>query len=75
VVHDALARRPTRLWLEAQSHAVTFYEQFGFRKTQGPFLEHGVPFIGLTRQLRASQPRLGSRQRARPTVVDTVELL
>jgi predicted GNAT family N-acyltransferase len=52
-----------------------FYEQFGFRKTEGPFLEHGVPFIGLTRQLRASQPRFGSRQRARTTVVDTFELL
>lgn len=52
-----------------------FYEQFGFRKTEGPFLEHGVPFIGLTRHLRASQPRLGSRQRARTTVVDTFELL
>jgi predicted GNAT family N-acyltransferase len=52
-----------------------FYEQFGFRKTEGPFLEHGVPFIGLTRQLRASEPRFGSRQRARTTVVDTFELL
>jgi predicted GNAT family N-acyltransferase len=54
-----------------------FYEQFGFRKTSGPYLEHGVPFIGLTRQVRASQPRFGSRNRARAgvTMVDTFELL
>ncbi|GJH11737.1 GNAT family N-acetyltransferase [Caballeronia novacaledonica] len=32
-----------------------FYEAFGFRKTEGPFLEHGMPFIGLTRKSR--QPR------------------
>lgn len=29
-----------------------FYEQFGFRKTEGPYLDHGVPYIGLTRQQR-----------------------
>ena len=76
-VLQALAQRwPGRaVRVSAPAGLRGFYEQFGFRKTEGPFLEHGVPFIGLTRQLRASQPRLGSRQRARPTVVDTVELL
>jgi predicted GNAT family N-acyltransferase len=54
-----------------------FYEQFGFRKTEGPYLEHGVPFIGLTRQVRSSQPRFGARRRARDgeSLVDTFELL
>jgi ElaA protein len=55
----------------------TFYEQFGFRKTEGPYLEHGVPFIGLTRQVRASQARFGALRRAREGVslVNTFELL
>jgi predicted GNAT family N-acyltransferase len=54
-----------------------FYEEFGFRKTEGPYLEHGVPFIGLTRQLRGSQPRFGTRRRARDgeSVINTFELL
>jgi predicted GNAT family N-acyltransferase len=54
-----------------------FYEQFGFRKTEGPYLEHGVPFIGLTRQVRSNQPRFGARRRARDgeSLVDTFELL
>ncbi|WP_233850123.1 GNAT family N-acetyltransferase [Paraburkholderia sp. HD33-4] len=54
-----------------------FYEQFGFRKSEGPYLEHGVPFIGLTRQVRASQQRSGARRRvsAAPSFVDTFELL
>lgn len=54
-----------------------FYEQFGFRKTEGPYLEHGVPFIGLTRQVRGSQPRFGQRRRVRDgeSIVNTFELL
>lgn len=54
-----------------------FYEQFGFRKTEGPYLEHGVPFIGLTRQARSSQPRFGLLRRARDgeSLVSTFELL
>jgi len=54
-----------------------FYEQFGFRKTEGPYLEHGVPFIGLTRQVRGSQPLFGTRRRERDgaAFVNTFELL
>ncbi|SMG26147.1 GNAT family N-acetyltransferase [Paraburkholderia susongensis] len=54
-----------------------FYEQFGFRKTEGPYLEHGVAFIGLTRQGHGGQPRVNSRRRARngASFVDTFELL
>lgn len=54
-----------------------FYEQFGFRKTEGPYLAHGVPFIVLTRQLRGNPLRFGMRPRERGSVtdIDTVELL
>ncbi|CAB3665812.1 Protein ElaA [Paraburkholderia phenoliruptrix] len=54
-----------------------FYEQFGFRKTEGPYLEHGVPFIGLTRQVRGSQPlgALRRRERDRAALVNTFEML
>lgn len=54
-----------------------FYEQFGFRKTEGPYLEHGVPFIGLTRQVRGGQPVFAIRRRERGglTLVNTFELL
>jgi predicted GNAT family N-acyltransferase len=34
-----------------------FYEQFGFRKVEGPFLDHGALSVGLTcrtRNVRAS---------------------
>jgi ElaA protein len=53
-----------------------FYEQFGFRKTEGPYLEHGVPFIGLTRQVRASQPFFGARrERDGASLVNPFEML
>lgn len=54
-----------------------FYEQFGFRKTEGPFLEHGVPFIGLTRPPYGSKPLAGSQRRERNglALVNTFELL
>ncbi|SAK73819.1 ElaA family protein [Caballeronia calidae] len=37
-----------------------FYEAFGFRKTEGPFLEHGMPYIGLTRKSRQPREALGA---------------
>ena len=54
-----------------------FYEQFSFRKTEGPFLEHGVPFIGLTRSPRGAKPLSGGlrRQREGLAFVNTFELL
>jgi ElaA protein len=54
-----------------------FYEQFGFRKTEGPFLEHGVPFIGLTCQLRGARTAFGNwrRERNAAPVASTFELL
>ncbi|SEA82727.1 Predicted N-acyltransferase, GNAT family [Paraburkholderia sartisoli] len=55
-----------------------FYEQFGFRKTDGPFLDHGTPFIGLRRQPRGGgQPVFSGlrRERGGLSVVSTFELL
>jgi predicted GNAT family N-acyltransferase len=54
-----------------------FYEQFGFRKTEGPYLERGMPFIGLARQVHGSQPLLAMRRRERDRValVNTFEML
>ncbi|KXU91114.1 GNAT family acetyltransferase [Paraburkholderia monticola] len=78
-VLDAIAERwPGRATrVSAPLELRGFYEQFGFRKTEGPYLEHGVPFIGLTRQVRGAQARFGPRRREREGVsfVDTFELL
>lgn len=54
-----------------------FYEQFGFRKVEGPFLEHGVPFIGLVRQTRDEHGMFASRRRERSSLstANTFELL
>src|ERR1700761_6762977 len=54
-----------------------FYAQFGFRQTEGPFLEYGVPFIGLTWNSRVGVPRFGGfrRERAGLAFVNTYELL
>jgi ElaA protein len=54
-----------------------FYEQFGFRKTEGPFLEHGSPYIGLTYSQRHAQAYSSEARRARQglSLVSTFELL
>jgi predicted GNAT family N-acyltransferase len=54
-----------------------FYEAFGFRKTEGPFLDHGMPFIGLTRKSRQSRDTAGpaKSQGVRAGAFDTFELL
>jgi predicted GNAT family N-acyltransferase len=31
-----------------------FYERFGFRKVDGPFLEHGMPYIGMVHSTRGA---------------------
>ncbi|WP_323122766.1 GNAT family N-acetyltransferase [Burkholderia alba] len=33
----------------APAHHEAFYNRFGFRKVDGPFLEHGAPYIGMVR--------------------------
>ncbi|CAG9250601.1 GNAT family N-acetyltransferase [Paraburkholderia unamae] len=54
-----------------------FYEQFGFRKAEGPFLEHGVPFIGLVRHMRGEHGVFTARRRERGALAaaSTFELL
>ncbi|WP_322042731.1 GNAT family N-acetyltransferase [Paraburkholderia sp. J67] len=53
----------------------SFYEQFGFRKTEGPFLEYGVAYIGLTRRQRGAQVSSGSARNHGLSLVSTYELL
>jgi ElaA protein len=35
-----------------------FYERFGFRRTEGPYLERGTAFIGLARETREGKSRI-----------------
>jgi predicted GNAT family N-acyltransferase len=48
-----------------------FYEQFGFRKTEGLLQEHGTSFIGLTCQTRKIRGLSGKRF-GEPVVTDAV---
>jgi predicted GNAT family N-acyltransferase len=54
-----------------------FYEAFGFRKTEGPFLEHGMPYIGLTRKGRQTREASASKlqRTGADAFADTYELL
>ncbi|WP_244846562.1 MULTISPECIES: GNAT family N-acetyltransferase [unclassified Caballeronia] len=54
-----------------------FYEAFGFRKTEGPFLEHGMPYIGLTRKSRTARETSASKsqQAGANAFANTYELL
>jgi ElaA protein len=78
VLKSAAERWPGRvLRVTAPVSLRGFYEQFGFRKTEGPFLEHGIPFIGLTCQVRSSHGIFGGWRRERSTlaIASTFELL
>jgi ElaA protein len=54
-----------------------FYERFGFRKSEGPFLDHGTAFIVLTRRPHEGRPPRESvrHERAGLALVNTYELL
>lgn len=52
-----------------------FYEQFGFRKTEGPFLEFGVAYIGLTRRERGGRASTSGVRSSGLSLVNTYELL
>lgn len=41
---------PKKLYLEAQSYAIGFYEKAGFRVTSAEFLEDGIPHVQMTRK-------------------------
>lgn len=55
----ACERGCTEAVLNAQTHAVPFYERFGFRRTGKEFLDAGIPHYRMTRGLDAArqQPR------------------
>jgi ElaA protein len=53
----ARARWPERaVRISTSLDQKTFYESFGFRKTVGPFFEHGTPCIGMIRRETAAVP-------------------
>ncbi len=49
----------TSLRTHSAIHRESFYKRFGFRKVDGPFLQHGMPFIGMIR------PGIGTQKSAR----------
>ena len=44
-------------------HRESFYKRFGFRKVDGPFLQHGMPFIGMIRPGMDTQKMSNDRLR------------
>jgi ElaA protein len=55
-----------------------FYERFGFKKAEGPYLEHGIRYIGMV--WRAPRPalrpfRLGWAERAQPRSTDVIDVI
>jgi predicted GNAT family N-acyltransferase len=69
LIHQALslARQhwpsaPIRI--HAPKYHEAFYERFGFRKADGPFLEHGMPYIGMVFSPRAAAKTLRGLLRA-----------
>lgn len=77
-LHDICKRWPGRaVRVTAQVGLRGFYEQFGFRKTDGPFLDHGTPYIGLRWQPRTGSQSLFAaqwREREDATPINTFEL-
>jgi ElaA protein len=47
VSHDRWPHAPVRT--HSPVHRESFYKRLGFRKIDGPFLQHGMPFIGMIR--------------------------
>jgi predicted GNAT family N-acyltransferase len=43
--HERWPQAPVRT--HSPVHREAFYKRFGFRKVDGPFLQHGMPFIGM----------------------------
>lgn len=63
VLAAAQARWPDApVRLHAPAHHKAFYNRFGFRKADGPFLDNGVPYIGMIRPVGGvSRPAHGRR--------------
>lgn len=51
--HERWPQAPVRT--HSPVHRETFYKRFGFRKADGPFLQHGMPFIGMIRPATDTQ--------------------
>lgn len=43
---------PARIYIEAQTYAVGFYEREGFRVCSGEFLEDGIPHVGMIKEMK-----------------------
>lgn len=44
-IETAKQKRASKIYIEAQTYAVGFYEREGFRVTSGEFLEDGIPHV------------------------------
>jgi ElaA protein len=78
VLNAAAARWPgCVVRVMAPSSQRDFYEQFGFRTTEGPLIEHGIPFIGLTCRTRTNPGLFGNGRKPRhsSSLAGTVDLL
>jgi predicted GNAT family N-acyltransferase len=51
LVSEACARRLNRIYLHAQSQAISFYEKHGFRKEGSEFVEAGISHVKMIRDL------------------------
>jgi len=51
-------------------HHEAFYKRFGFRKIDGPFLQHGMPFIGMVHAMDGGRKPTRNLLRAKPREAD-----
>ncbi|MFM0592492.1 MULTISPECIES: GNAT family N-acetyltransferase [Paraburkholderia] len=51
-------------------HRESFYKRFGFSKVDGPFLQHGMPFIGMIRPADPGAISARSQPQTDPTASD-----
>ena len=54
MIADAEQAGVKELVLDAQTHAISFYERLGFEVTSSPFLDAGIPHVHMTRQTKGS---------------------
>jgi predicted GNAT family N-acyltransferase len=52
LVSEAHTRRLNRVYLHAQSRAISFYEKHGFRKEGSEFVEAGISHVKMIRDLQ-----------------------
>lgn len=52
LVNEAYTRRLNRVYLHAQSQAISFYEKHGFRKEGSEFVEAGISHVKMIRDLQ-----------------------